>query len=134
MGKGEKMMILGLDHFVLTVNNIEKTVDFYTRVLGMQQVIFGTGRKALQFGSQKINLHEAGREFEPKAKHPIPGSADLCFIVEQELLDIIEHLKQHNIAVEDGIVSRTGAMGPIESIYLRDPDGNLIELSRYLNK
>lgn len=127
-------MILGLDHFVLTVNNIEKTVDFYTRVLGMQQVIFGTGRKALQFGSQKINLHEAGREFEPKAKHPIPGSADLCFIVEQELLDIIEHLKQHNIAVEDGIVSRPGAMGPIESIYLRDPDGNLIELSRYLNK
>ena len=123
------MNISHLDHLVLTVADIEKTVDFYTRVLGMQLVTFSEGRKALAFGNQKINLHQAGREFEPKAKRPTPGSADLCFIVATPLDRVIAHLETQGVSIIEGPVQRTGATGPIRSVYVRDPDLNLIELS-----
>ncbi|RRV18051.1 VOC family protein [Pseudomonas saudiphocaensis] len=126
------MQISHLDHLVLTVADLDVTTDFYCRVLGMQAVTFGEGRKALAFGRQKINLHPAGREFEPKAERPQPGSADLCFIVSTPLDEVIEHLAQQGVAVIEGPVRRTGATGPIRSVYLRDPDLNLIELSNYL--
>ncbi|MBB4193545.1 catechol 2,3-dioxygenase-like lactoylglutathione lyase family enzyme [Rhizobium aethiopicum] len=118
-----------LDHLVLTVADIAATCDFYSRVLGMSIETFAEGRKALKFGSQKINLHEAGDEFEPKAKHPIPGSGDLCFIAETPLADIIAHLQALSIAIEEGPVERIGATGQLRSVYFRDPDGNLIEVS-----
>ena len=126
------MQIDHLDHLVPTVADIEATMDFYTRVLGMQAVTFGEGRKALGFGSQKINLHPAGREFEPKAQRPTPGSADLCFIVATPLVEVVAHLERHGVAVVEGPVQRTGATGPIRSVYVRDPDLNLIELSNPL--
>ena len=118
-----------LDHLVLTVASIEATCDFYTRALGMTVETFGQGRKALRFGDQKINLHQAGREFEPKALRPIPGSADLCFIAATPLEEVVVHLQRLGIAIEEGPVPRTGATGPIRSVYLRDPDQNLIEIS-----
>src|SRR6202522_3134918 len=120
-----------LDHLVLTVANIDATVAFYTSALGMELVTFD-GRKALRFGEQKINLHQAGKEFEPKAAHPTPGSADLCFITKTPLEDVISHLKATNCAIELGPVERTGAVGKMRSIYIRDPDFNLIEISKYL--
>jgi catechol 2,3-dioxygenase-like lactoylglutathione lyase family enzyme len=120
-----------LDHLVLTVASIEDTVAFYTSVLGMEVVTFGAGRKALRFGQQKINLHQRGAEFEPKAQAPTPGSADLCFITDASLEDVQAHLAGLGIAVEEGPVARTGATGPIRSVYLRDPDANLIEIARY---
>ena len=125
-------MIDHLDHLVLTVADVDATLDFYTRVLGMQLVTFGEGRKALAFGNQKINLHQAGREFEPKAERPTPGSADLCFIVATPLDEVIAHLEAHRVAIVEGPVKRTGATGPIRSVYLRDPDLNLIELSNLM--
>jgi len=130
--KEATMQIDHLDHLVLTVADIETTVDFYTRVLGMQAVTFGEGRKALVFGQQKINLHQAGREFEPKAERPTPGSADLCFIVATPLAEVIAHLQAQGVAIVEGPVQRTGATGPIRSVYVRDPDFNLIELSNPL--
>ncbi|WP_462384366.1 VOC family protein [Pseudomonas sp. Marseille-QA0892] len=126
------MKISHLDHLVLTVADIDTTVDFYARVLGMQAVTFGAGRKSLVFGQQKINLHEAGREFEPKAATPQPGSADLCFITSTPIEAVIEHLQNEGVAVLEGPVQRTGATGPILSVYLRDPDLNLIELSNLI--
>ncbi len=120
-----------LDHFVLTVASIEATCDFYARVLGMEVKKFGDGRTALLFGEQKINLHQAGREFEPKAQAPTPGSGDFCLIVEGSLDSFIDHCRNENIAIEDGPILRTGAQGPIESVYFRDPDGNLVEVSVY---
>lgn len=125
------MTILRIDHIVLTVARIPVTCDFYSRVLGMEVVTFGRGRKALSFGDQKINLHEAGREFEPKAIRPTPGSADLCLIVATGLDDAIGRLRAQGVAIEEGPVERTGATGPLRSVYIRDPDGNLIELSEY---
>ncbi|MGM3387069.1 VOC family protein [Stutzerimonas stutzeri] len=126
------MNISHLDHLVLTVADLEATIDFYTRVLGMQAVTFGEGRKALAFGNQKINLHQAGREFAPKAERPTPGSADLCLIVATPLAEVIAHLQAQQVAIVEGPVQRTGATGPIRSVYLRDPDQNLIELSNPL--
>ena len=123
------MQISHLDHLVLTVRDIPASLDFYSRVLGMQPVVFGQGRHALGFGQQKINLHQAGAEFEPKANQPLPGSADLCFIVATPLDAVIEQLHGLGVAILEGPVMRTGAQGPIRSIYLRDPDLNLIELS-----
>ncbi|HYD65675.1 VOC family protein [Azospirillum sp.] len=126
------MKIDRLDHFVLTVRDLDATVDFYTRVLGMELVTFGAqGRKALSFGSQKINLHVAGKEFEPKARSPVPGSADVCFITATPIAEVQAHLAAHGVAVEEGPVPRTGAVGPITSVYIRDPDGNLVEISNY---
>jgi catechol 2,3-dioxygenase-like lactoylglutathione lyase family enzyme len=118
-----------LDHLVLTVADVEKTCAFYGRVLGMNAVAFGGGRKALAFGTQKINLHAHGREFEPKAGRPTPGSADLCFITGVSLPEVVAHLNAQGVAIIEGPVERTGATGPILSIYFRDPDGNLIEVS-----
>jgi catechol 2,3-dioxygenase-like lactoylglutathione lyase family enzyme len=118
-----------LDHLVLTVASIDATCDFYVRVLGMTVETFGQDRKALRFGEQKINLHQAGREFEPKALWPTPGSADLCFIAATPLAEMVAHLQALGIAIEEGPVGRTGATGPICSVYLRDPDANLIEIS-----
>ncbi|MGQ8923123.1 VOC family protein [Bacillus halotolerans] len=125
-------MIKRLDHLVLTVKSLQETIRFYTSVLGMQEETFGSGRKALRFGNQKINLHKAGHEFEPKAQHPLPGSADLCFITDQTIHSLIEHLRKNNVKVEEGPVKRTGALGPIISVYIRDPDQNLVEISEYL--
>ncbi|MBD9483331.1 VOC family protein [Pseudomonas sp. PDM14] len=124
------MRIERLDHLVLTVADIEVTCDFYSHVLGMRAIRFGEGRTALNFGEQKINLHQRGAEFEPKAERPTPGSADLCFIVSTALEQVIEHLHACGVAIEEGPVARTGATGPIVSVYIRDPDRNLIELSR----
>jgi len=120
-----------LDHLVLTVANIDATVAFYTSALGMELVTFDT-RKALRFGEQKINLHQAGHEFEPKAAHPTPGSADLCFITKTSLEDVVPHLTATHYAIELGPVERAGSVGRMRSIYLRDPDSNLIEISNYV--
>jgi catechol 2,3-dioxygenase-like lactoylglutathione lyase family enzyme len=120
-----------LDHLVLTVADIDATVAFYSSALGMEVVTFGN-RKALRFGEQKINLHQAGKEFEPKAAHPTPGSGDLCFITKAPMEEVVSHLKALHCFIEEGPVERTGAVGTIRSIYLRDPDFNLIEISNYL--
>lgn len=121
--------VASLDHLVLTVQSIEQTSEFYQRVLGMRISVFGQGRTALCFGEQKINLHQAGAEFEPKAKHPTPGSADLCFVCHGTMQQLLAHLAKCDIPIEQGPVQRTGAQSPINSVYFRDPDNNLIELS-----
>ena len=113
------------------IKRIEGAVDFYRKVLGMEKVTFGGGRVALAFGNQKINLHQSGREFEPKAAHVQPGSADLCFILESPVHDSVKTLSDLGIPVIEGPVGRTGATGSIVSVYFRDPDGNLIEVSNY---
>jgi len=118
-----------LDHLVLTVSDLQRTIAFYEQVLGMEVVRFGEGRYALHFGRQKINLHERGREFEPKAHTPCPGSADLCFIADTPLDAVIRHLENCGVPIEEGPVERTGATGKIRSVYVRDPDRNLIEIS-----
>ncbi|WP_425040399.1 VOC family protein [Primorskyibacter sp. S187A] len=127
------MRVLSLDHLVLTVADIPTTCAFYEDVLGMRASAFqpasGPSRWALHFGEQKINLHEAGREFEPKADRPTAGSADLCFLASSSVEDWQAHLKKHAVAIEEGPVCRTGATGPILSFYIRDPDQNLIEIS-----
>jgi catechol 2,3-dioxygenase-like lactoylglutathione lyase family enzyme len=123
------MRIAALDHLVLTVADIAATEAFYER-LGMRGETFGDGRRALRFGDQKINLHEAGAEFEPHALRPVPGSADLCFLVEDALDDVARRLADAGVPIELGPVERTGAVGSIESLYVRDPDGNLVELAR----
>lgn len=120
-----------IDHVVLTVFDVERTIDFYSRVLGMEAVTFAGGRRGLAFGRQKFNLHQAGREFEPKALKPAPGTMDFCLITETPLADVIESLKSQGVAIIQGPVDKTGAMGPIVSVYFRDPDGNLVEVSNY---
>jgi len=120
-----------IDHIVLTVADIAATCEFYSRALGMEVVTFGAGRVALAFGQQKINLHQAGREFEPKAKRPTPGSADICLIAAVPLPQVVAHLHACGIPVIEGPTPRTGAAGPILSVYFRDPDANLIEVSTY---
>ncbi|WKE66195.1 VOC family protein [Gallaecimonas kandeliae] len=123
------MEISHLDHLVLTVADIDASCTFYRRVLGFEVVTFKGDRKALAFGQQKINLHQAGREFEPKAKAPTPGSADLCFITSTPLAQVQAELAALGVALEEGPVARTGATGPLLSLYIRDPDQNLIELA-----
>lgn len=125
------MEVQSIDHIVLTVASIPATCEFYARVLGMEVVTFGQGRKALSFGWQKINLHEAGKEFEPKAARPTPGAIDLCLIINGSLEAAEAHLRAEGVTIEEGPVARTGAVGPIRSLYFRDPDGNLIEVSVY---
>ena len=120
-----------IDHLVLTVASIEASCAFYQRALGMTVERFAGDRVALAFGAQKFNLHQAGQEFEPKARTPLPGSADVCLIAETPLDEVIAHLSGEGIAIELGPVARTGAAGPIRSIYLRDPDGNLVEIANY---
>lgn len=125
------MHLDSLDHLVLTVKDLDKTIDFYTYVLGMRFVKFGKNneRIALIFGAQKINLHVFGHELEPKALHPMPGSADLCFLTTVPLNEVNKHLQKKEVSIEEGPVERTGAQGKILSLYIRDPDGNLIEIS-----
>ena len=123
------MKVVGIDHIVLTVLDIDKTVQFYETVMGMVAESFGAGRIALKFGSQKINLHQYGKEFEPKADRPTPGSEDLCFIIDTELEAAMEHVRAAGVEIIEGPVARTGATGPLLSFYFRDPDNNLIELS-----
>jgi len=122
-----------LDHLVLTVADIDRTCAFYHDILGCEIVTFGAGRKALRFGEQKFNLHEAGKEFEPKARTPLPGSADLCLITEDPIDRVELELRKAGIEIEEGPVSRTGAAGPILSLYIRDPDDNLLEISNYID-
>ena len=130
-----------IDHLVLTCRDVAATIRFYTEVLGMVEVTFVAGRKALSFGRQKINLHPVGQTAEGGggkvaaiAARPMPGSADLCLIVAENAAAIVAHLAACGIPVEEGPVVRTGALGPIESVYVRDPDGNLIELARYVDE
>ncbi len=124
--------VKNLDHFVLTVKDIDQTVEFYTKVLGMEKEVFKGSRIALKFANSKINLHKLGKEFEPKAFNIKEGSADLCFIIETPLKEAKKHIQSFGIKIEQDIIKRTGALGEISSIYLRDPDKNLIELSNYL--
>lgn len=126
------MKIDSLDHLVLTVKDIAITSAFYGQALGMEVVIFGAGRTALAYGSQKINLHQSGMEFEPKALRPTPGSADLCFLTSVPVAEVVAHLMVCGVALIEGPVRRTGATGPILSVYFRDPDMNLIEVSNPL--
>ena len=125
------MTITHLDHLVLTVKDVEASCAFYTRILGMQEVTYGHGRKAILFGSQKINFHQHGRELKPKALRPTPGSGDLCFITTDPLADVIHHIRDCGVEIVQGPVERTGALGSMMSIYIRDPDQNLIEIATY---
>ncbi|WP_434600929.1 VOC family protein [Pseudomonas sp. Z4-7] len=122
-------MIDHLDHLVLTTIDVAACKDFYIRVMGMHQESFGNGRLAFRFGNQKINVHERGQEFEPKAHLPVPGALDLCFITSTSLEEVIAHLQAQAWPIIEGPVPRTGATGPIRSVYVRDPDLNLIEIS-----
>lgn len=125
------MEIDRLDHLVLTVKDIDATCAFYARVLGMKPVTFGAGRRALQFGRQKINLHQVGKEYDPKAERPVAGSGDLCLITKTPVSDVVKHLRACSVPIVEMPSTRTGAMGPIQSVYFRDPDGNLLEVSNY---
>uniref|UniRef100_A0A3P8TI29 Glyoxalase domain-containing protein 5 n=1 Tax=Amphiprion percula TaxID=161767 RepID=A0A3P8TI29_AMPPE len=120
-----------LDHLVLTVKSVPDTINFYSSVLGMEVITFKGNRKALGFGQQKFNLHQLGQEFEPKAKHPTSGSADLCLITKTPLATVAAHLKVCGVKIEEGPVERSGAVGAVTSLYFRDPDHNLIEVSNY---
>lgn len=121
-----------IDHIVFTVTNIDKTISFYKHILGMKEESFGEGRKALSFGNQEWNLHQKGSEFEPKAQTPTPGAIDICLIAENSLDDIIAWLNECGVTIEQGPIERTGASGKIRSVYFRDPDLNLIEVSNYI--
>jgi catechol 2,3-dioxygenase-like lactoylglutathione lyase family enzyme len=121
-----------LDHLVLTTTDLAACKDFYLRVMGMRLETFGAGRIAFSFGQQKINVHERGREFEPKAHLPVPGALDLCLMASVRLDDVIAHLEAQSWPIIEGPVRRTGATGPIRSVYVRDPDLNLIEISEPL--
>ncbi|HUL01479.1 MAG TPA: VOC family protein [Nitrospirota bacterium] len=133
MHKGKKSVIDRIDHLVLTVKNIETTCEFYSRAFGMQVVTFDGERKALFFGQQKINLHQEGKEYEPKAENPTPGSADLCFITAVPAVELVAYFDSLGIRVIEGPVRRIGALGTMISVYIRDPDMNLIEVSNYDN-
>lgn len=123
------MIVRRIDHVVLTVASVERTVAFYERVLGMTAVSFGEDRRALAFGDQKLNLHQAGREFEPKALRPTPGAIDVCFTTDMPLDQVAAHLRSESVKIEHGPVDKIGARGALRSLYFRDPDGNLIEVS-----
>src|SRR3954447_9546918 len=122
-----------LDHIVLTVADIDATIAFYTGVLGMTAVTFAGGRRALTFGPQKINLHRAGHEFSPCARRPTAGSADFCLITKTPLDAAMAHVQDCGVTIEEGPVDRTGAIGTLRSFYFRDPDGNLVEISNYVD-
>ena len=124
-------IVKAIDHFVLTVRDIDATCEFYARVVGAKRVDFAGGRVALQIGNQKINLHRKGNEFAPHAASPTPGSADFCFVAAGKIAPIVEHVRHSGVEIILGPTPKTGAMGPITSIYFRDPDDNLIEIGSY---
>jgi len=126
------MRIDRIDHLVLTVVDIEKTCKFYSQALGMEVLTFGENRRALIFGKQKFNLHEKGKELKLRAKSASPGAVDVCLIVENSIEEVVAHLRSVGVTIEQGPVERTGASGTIMSVYFRDPDENLIEVSRYV--
>lgn len=128
------MKVDRIDHVVLTVRDIERTVEFYVKALGMRAVTFGDGRRALAFGDQKLNLHAAGREFEPKAAAPAPGAVDICFTTTAPLSDVAAHLAGCGVALVLGPVDKTGARAALRSLYFRDPDGNLIEVANEVGR
>jgi catechol 2,3-dioxygenase-like lactoylglutathione lyase family enzyme len=121
-----------IDHIVLTAHDVDRTIEFYSRILGMEPVTFAGGRRGLSFGRQKINLHPAGREYEPKALKPAPGALDFCLITETPLEEVIAELRANQVVIAEGPVEKTGALGAMMSVYFRDPDGNLVEVSNYL--
>ncbi|WP_455218851.1 VOC family protein [Kaarinaea lacus] len=123
-----------IDHIVLTVRDINKTIQFYCNVLGMEEITFGDSRKALKFGKQKINLHPQHSEITPKAKQPTPGAMDICFITQSSMDSVIEKLQKHAVNIELGPVQRQGVQGNMTSVYIRDPDDNLIEIAHYNNE
>ena len=123
-----------IDHFVLTVRDIEATCRFYTTVLGMEVVTFGVGRTALKFGAHKINLHPIGNNIALKADRPVPGSADFCLITDTPIARIVEHFALCGVSIVEGPNVRAGALGPILSVYVRDPDGNLVEIANYIDR
>ena len=127
-------MIKSIDHIVITTRDLDRCVDFYTRVLGMALERFGEGRLALKFGEQKFNIHPPGFDAGIKARMPTPGSLDLCFLADRPLDAVIAQLKKHHIAIEEGPVTRTGARFAIRSVYVRDPDDNLVEISEPAGK
>lgn len=134
MGEVAPMRVARIDHVVLTVRDIDATIAWYERALGMRAVTFGEGRRALAFGEQKLNLHQSGREFEPKARTPQPGSVDLCFTTDVPLEAVAAHLLSEGVAVELGPVLKTGARSALRSLYVRDPDGNLIEIANEVSR
>ena len=125
------MQIDRIDHLVLTVRSVVVSAEFYRRVLGMEAITEG-GRTFVRFGQSKINLHELGHEFMPKAERPTPGSADVCFITPLSIEQVVDHLKQQNVPIEHGPIERQGALGRMLSVYFRDPDRNLLEVSHYI--
>lgn len=131
MNDGQVLKIDRLDHMVFTVRDLERTCEFYASVLGMEVITFEGGRRALGFGNQKINLHLAGAEFEPKAEPPVPGSEDVCLITKTDLGEAMAHVESCGVEIIEGPCEKSGAVGPIQSFYFRDPDGNLIEVSNY---
>jgi catechol 2,3-dioxygenase-like lactoylglutathione lyase family enzyme len=125
------MNVARLDHLVLTVADVDRTCEFYESVLGMRRITFGDGRTAMRFGDQKLNLHQHGNEVFPNARHAAPGTADLCFILETPIEQVVAELEAAGVPIELGPAEKDGALGPITSVYIRDPDENLIELSNY---
>ena len=128
-GSGSRPLIRSIDHFVLTCADVDATIGFYVRVLGVSAETFAGGRRAISFGSQKINLHQAGAEFEPKARVATAGSGDFCLLSDVPVAEIARHLVAEGVEIIEGPVAKTGAAGPLLSIYFRDPDGNLVEVS-----
>lgn len=131
MIKGDKVKVERIDHIVLTVEDVQRTVQFYVTVLGMEEKTYGQNFKTLAFGNQRINLHEKGMNAPLKAKHPTPGSGDICLVTTSPMSEVVTHLKKHGVAIEEGPIEREGALGRMESVYFRDPDHNLIEISVY---
>ena len=126
------MRVLRIDHVVLTVADLGRTIAFYERVLGMTAISFGEGRRGVAFGDQKLNLHQAGQEFEPRALRPAPGAIDMCFTTDVPLDEVAAHLRSESVVIEHGPVDKVGARSALRSLYFRDPDGNLIEVSNEL--
>ena len=127
------MNISQLDHMVMTVRDIEQTCHFYSEVLGLEVVSYGDNRKAIFLGNQKIKLHEFGKEYKPHAKYPSPGSADLCFLTDMQMQYVVEQLAEKKVKIVDGPVQRIGTHGHILSVYIKDPDGNLIEIANQMS-
>jgi len=124
--------IKSMDHLVITASNLRTTVDFYSRVLGMEHVEFGDGLHAMHFGDQKFNIHDASTDVTPKAENIVPGSEDFCLLTETPISEVVDHLQACGVAVEEGPITRSGAAGTLDSVYFRDPDGNLVEVSNVI--